>query len=137
MFFLIFSGYNEKFSGPCSNNKDCVKRVKIFCKCKRKSAKFPCNKSKDPANSLKCDEECQKSQPKPEVAAENADFLENKEEIDSTGQFSLARRKRKKKWRNSGDEEDSSGFYQSKWFIGCCFVVVLSLLVYVIVSRLT
>ena len=51
--------HKECHRGQCSDTKDCKKKVKVYCICKRRKEEFKCNQANN-VTVVDCDENCQK-----------------------------------------------------------------------------
>ena len=63
--FWFFRCTSICHTGECSSSDTCKKRVKMYCKCKRRKQDVQCFRTKD--QKVDCDDECLKIQEKVEI----------------------------------------------------------------------
>jgi len=123
-------------TGTCSPVSECKKKMKIFCKCKRKKEEFRCNQAFGKENLVICDDEChaaRKSSQKEnhENVEESVEDARNRKEAELF-ERQMAGAKKRRKPRAEVTQVCKPSIFQNKTLIfAAVSLAVISSLTYV------
>lgn len=107
--------------GQCSDTKECKKKVKLHCKCKRRKEEFKCNQAFSMNVTVDCDDNCQKIKNNSDVKEDGGKEV-TEEDIRKRKEAELFERqmaggKRKRRPRAESCQEQKSSLVNTKTVI--------------------
>lgn len=127
---------NNCHPGPCTNENECNKKIKLFCSCKRIKKDYVCSIVQKQEISIKCDEICikLKNEKRQAEAAlleqrRQAEEMRNQEEIKKFERKFKSRRKGRDKLDRKLFHEEPCNNYRKCWIL-TILVALISILIY-------
>ena len=122
----------------CSESGECKKKVKVYCKCKKRKEEFRCNQAFNKENLVSCDEDCVKNVKK-SVSSDQTSQQDLDEELRKKKEAELferqlsgagGRRKRRQRQDNSQQEQTKFNFKSTALMLsGALFFATMAYIV--------
>ncbi|KOX72431.1 NF-X1-type zinc finger protein NFXL1 [Melipona quadrifasciata] len=133
---------NECHLGPCKNEKECSKKMKLFCECRRIKKEFVCSVVQKEGISIKCDDVCMRlknERRQAEVALleqkRRAEEMRNQQEIEKFERKFKPRRKGKDKSDKNPSQNETRGNYERYWILGVLICLISVVIFYAIIEQ--
>lgn len=122
---------NDCHPGECKNEKECNKKVKLFCACKRIKKDFVCSLVQKEEIRIKCDDVCDKvkSEKREAEAAmleqkRQAEQIRNQQEIEKFERKFKPRRKGKDKFDKRQLQKETGSAYRKYWILAILICLI-------------
>lgn len=129
---------NDCHPGPCRNENECNKKVKLFCSCRRIKRDFVCSAMQKQQPQIKCDDVCkqlknEKSQAEAALLEQKrqAEKMRNQEEIEKFERKFKPRRKGKDKFDRKHSQQEANNNYWKYCILGILMCIVGVIVFYV------
>lgn len=119
---------NNCHQGPCRNENECNKKVKLFCKCKRIKRDFVCSALQKAEIHIKCDDVCDKLKSE-KYQAEAALLEQKRQEEEMRNQQEIEKFQRKFKPRRKGKDKFDKMKLQDKTGNNYRIYLILAILI--------
>lgn len=134
---------NDCHPGPCKNEKECNKKVKLFCVCRRIKKDFICCVVQKEEISIKCDDICAKliNEKRQAEAAlleqkRQAEEIRNQQEIEKFERKFKPRRKGKDKFDKKQLQNETCNNYRKYWILGILICTIGIVIFYMTAQQL-
>ena len=128
--------------GPCRNEKECSKKMKLFCECRRIKKEFVCSVVQKEGISIKCDDVCTrlKNERRQAEAAlleqkRRAEEMRNQQEIEKFERKFKPRRKGKDKSDKKLSQNETRGNYWKYWILSVLICLIGVVIFYATIGQ--